>query len=167
MKALASRIRSSHSSLQAGPDHLRVGRLVEIGQHRGGPLGHVHGRYAAADVVHIIGVAVIAGMDWNHAAQVVGVAGRQLQRGESTPRNPDHADRPGAPGAVGEPCNHALGVELLLLAVLVFEEPGGVAAPTQIHAGIGEPVGSEIGTPRGVTDRRAIALAVGDRVEDG
>ena len=104
--------------------HQRVRRLVEVGQHRRRPLAHVHRRYAPADVVDVIGVPVIAAMDSDHASQLGGRAGRQLERRECTPRDAHHANRTGAPRPFSEPGDDLFGVALLLLCVLVLEDPG-------------------------------------------
>ena len=97
-------------------DRGRVGRLRAQREHRGRPLEHVDAEHAAADVVDVVGVAVVARAHGDDRLERGRPARRHLQAVEAAPRDADHPDGPGAPGLRGQPGDHLERVVLLLRA---------------------------------------------------
>ena len=65
--------------------HGRVRRLRGVRRHAGRPMDHVGGQHAATDVVNVVGVAVVGGVDRDDPAQRRRVARGGLERGEAAP----------------------------------------------------------------------------------
>ena len=105
-----------------------VGRQGVAGEHRRRPREHVDGEHAAADVVDVVGVAVVAGAHRDDRLQRRRAARRDLQAVEAAPRDAEHADRAAAPRLLGQPGDDVDRVLLLLGQVLVLDDPVGVAA---------------------------------------
>ena len=83
-----------------------IGRLRAQREHRRRPLEHVDGEHAAADVVHVVRVAVVTRAHRDHGLQGGRPARRDLQPVEAAPGDADHAHRSAAPGLLGEPGDH-------------------------------------------------------------
>ena len=84
--------------------------------------------HAAADVVHVVGVAVVAGAHRDDGLQRRRAARGDLQAVEAAPGDAEHADRAAAPRLRGQPGDDLDRVLLLLGQVLVLDDPVGVAA---------------------------------------
>jgi dipeptidyl aminopeptidase/acylaminoacyl peptidase len=110
-------------------DDGRVRRLGGEREHRRGPGQHVGRQHAAADLVHVIGVAVVARAHGDDRAQLRRAVRSDLQAVEAAPRDAEQPDPPGAPRLVGEPHEALEGVLLLPGQVLVVEDPVRVAGP--------------------------------------
>ena len=151
----------------AVPDRGRVGRLGAEGQHRGRPREHVDPENAAADVVDVVGVAVVARAHGDHGLERRRPQRRDLQPVEAAPGDPDHAHVAGAPRLGGEPLDHLDSVGLLDGQVLVEHDAVGVAAAAQVDAHAGVAVAGEVGMVVGVAPGERVALSVGQVLEDG
>ena len=147
-------------------DDRRVGRLGPVGLHRRRPVQHVEREHAAAAVVHVVGEAVVGEVQRGDRAQRRRTPRGRLHAREPAPADPGHPDLARAPRLLGEPRDHGLDVPLLLLRVLVSEDPVGVAAPAQVEPQAAEAVAGQVGVLRLVADRGAVALAVRDGLED-
>ncbi len=104
------------------PDHSRVGRARVEREHRRGPGEHVGAEDAAAEVVDVVGVAVVGRADADHRLELGRRVGGDLERVEAAPRLADHADSACAPRLAGEPADHLDAVLLLARQVLVLED---------------------------------------------
>ena len=146
-------------------DQRRVRRARGIGEHHRRP-GEVIGQQAAAHVVDVVGVAVVGRAQRDDRLQRRRPPRRDLERVEAAPADAHHADRAGAPGLRREPGDHLERVVLLLPGVLVLHQPVGIAVAAHVdpHAGIA--VAGEIGMGQLVALDRAVALAIGQILED-
>ena len=106
----------------------RVGRQRVAGEHGRRPRQHVDGQDAAADVVHVVGVAVVAGAHRDDRLERRRAPRGDLQAVEAAPRDAHHADGARAPRLLREPRDDLDRVLLLLRQVLVLDDPVGVAA---------------------------------------
>ena len=148
------------------PRDLRVRRDRVEGEHRGSPREHLERQHRAAAVVHVVRVAVVRRAEADHRLQLRRAAGRHLEPVEAAPGDAEHAGRARAPGLLPDPAEHLHRVLLLLRQVLVVEQAVGLAAAAQVHAQHRVAVAREVGVARLVARRRAVALPVGDVLED-
>ena len=148
------------------PGHLRVGGDRVEGQHRRSPREHLEREHRAPAVVHVIGVAVVCRAERDHRLELRRRVRRHLEPVEPAPGDPEHPHRPGAPGLLGDPAEHLERVLLLQRQVLVVEQAVGLPGAAQVHPQRGVPVPREVHVARPVARRRAVALAVGDVLED-
>ena len=149
------------------PHDGRVGRLADVGRHAGRPVEHVGGEHAAAEVVHVVGVAVVGGVDRRRSPRSAG----GLRAAACSAANPPH-ETPIMPTA---PVHHGCAASQPITAstsscscdgVLVVDQPVGVAAAAQVEPHAGVAVAGEVGVLGGVARGRAVALAVGHGLED-
>ena len=91
---------------------------------------------------------------------------RHLEAVEAAPGDPEHPDAARAPGLLRDPAEHLHRVLLLLREVLVVEQAVGLAAAALVHAQHRVAVAREVGVARLVARRGAVALPVGDVLED-
>ena len=159
-------MRSSHASRHARPRDLRVRRDRVVGEHRSSPREHLQRQHGAAAVVHVVRVAVVRRAEADHRLQLRRAARRHLEPVEAAPRDAEHAGGARAPGLLPDPAQHLHSVLLLLRQVLVVEQAVGLAAAAQVHAQHRIAMAREVGVPRLVARRRAVALPVGDVLED-
>ena len=145
----------------------RVGRERVAGEHGRRPRQHVDGQDTAADVVHVVGVAVVAGAHRDDRLERRRTPRGDLQAVEAAPRDAHHGDGARAPRLLREPRDDLDRVLLLSRQVLVLDDPVGVAAAAQVDAHARVPVAGEVGVVVGVAARERVALAIGQVLEDG
>ena len=85
---------------------------------------------------------------------------------EAAPGNAHHADLAAAPGLRSRPGDDVAGVLQFLLGVFVLHQPVGIAVAAHVDAQAGIAVAGEIRMGQRVARRRAVALAVGQVLED-
>src|SRR5258708_37755389 len=100
----------------------------------------------------IVGRALVGGEEGDPRLERGWAARRHLQPVEPAPGDPHHADGAGAPALPGKPGDDLETVVLLLLQVLVVEEPIGLAAAAHVDAHTG------IAVARGIRMRERVAL---------
>ncbi len=142
-----------------------VGRSRHVGEHRRRP-AEIGIEQRAAHEMDVVGVAVVGGAQRDDRLERGRTSCRHLQPVETAPGNSHHADRAVAPALCREPGDHLEAVVLLLLQILILEQPVGLAAAAHVDAHSGIAVPGEIRVGEGVALGRAVALAVGQEFED-
>ena len=143
----------------------RVRRARGVGEHGGRP-AQVFIQQAAALVVDVVAVAVVGGAQRDDGLQPGRAQGSHLQAVEAAPRNTHHADPPGAPGLPHQPRDHVHRVVQFLLRVFVEHQPVGVAVAAHVDPHAGITVAGDVGVRQGIAHMGAVALAVGQVLQD-
>ena len=122
------------------PGDRRDRRQGVQGDHVQRVVDQVEQLHRPAGVVHVVGVAVVTGVDGDDRLQRRWPLGRHLERVEPRVAGPVHPDRPGRPRLVGQPPDHPAQVGLLARRVLVGGHPLRRPRPPQVHPGHRVPV---------------------------
>ena len=150
----------------AVPEEPRVGRPRVPGEHGRGPVEHVEREHAAAAVMDVVGVAVVSRAERHDRLQCGRSERGDLERVEAAPRDAPHAHGARAPGLLREPRDHLERVLVLLLRVLVEQDPVGLAGPPHVHPHGRVAVAGDVRLPLSVAYGRAVVLAVREVLED-
>ena len=146
--------------------HLGHGRERAHRRHVGAVVNLVDPLQGTAHVVHVIGEAIIGGVDRDDRTQLRGALARELEGVEPAVRRTKHADAPGAPGLCGEPGDGLREVTLLRLGIFIRRATAAAAGAAHIDARDGIPeLGGEALILRSPT-RGHIVLAIGQCLED-
>ena len=143
-----------------------VGRPRRISEHGRGP-AHVFVQQRAALVVNVVLVAVIRGAQRHNGGQGRRAQSRDLQGVESTPRNAEHAHFAAAPRLRGQPRDDLERIVEFLGRVLVVHQTIAVAVATDVYAHTGVAVARQIRVGERIPHHRAVALAVGQILQQG
>ena len=117
--------------------------------------------------MNIIFIAIIGGADGDNGFEGWWLAGSNLQRIETTPRNAEHAHLAGTPFLFGQPSDDFNCVILLLLGVFIGHQPVAVAIAAHIDTDRGIAVASEIRMGERITHMGAIAFSIGKIFKQG
>ncbi len=136
------------------------------GDHGGRVVDEIEGPELAADVVDVIGEAVVGGVDRADGVQRRRAPGRQLERVGARVGHVVHADRPGRPRLVGQPGEDLGEVGMLLGWVLVVGD--ALRGPRAPHIDPGHGEAALVGQPLVLAPLgdREIVLAVRQGLED-
>ena len=140
-------------------DHLGIGRQPQIAQEARAPL-HLVVDQASPGEVHVVAIAIVGGADGDDRLQRRRAQRRDLQRGETTPGQTDHADGPVAPALRRDPGNRLHAVVPLLPRVFVLEQPVRVTRAAQVDAQAGVAPLGEVTVHRLVARTAEVATPV-------
>ncbi len=142
------------------------GRQGVRADHADRVLAQLAGGGAAADVVDIVGVAVVGGIDRHDRPQVRRPEQRHLDRGEAPPADPPHPDVAVRPGLGGQPLDRVVAVVRLVRRVLAPGDSRAAAGAPDVEPAEGVTAGCQP-LPEGlVVGPAPVVLAVGDHLED-
>ena len=137
---------------------------------------HVHRRHVVVVVdevdqpqgrtapVHVVGPAVVGGVDRADRLELRRLLAGHLERVEAGVRRPPHADLPVAPVLGGQPAHHLGQVALLVRLVLVERVTARRPGAAQVEPAHGVPVLVAQPLVRRGVGRRQVVLAVGQRL---
>ena len=144
----------------------RPGRQRVHPDHAHRVLAELADRHAAADVVDVVGVAVVRGVHRDDRPEVRRSELRDLDRGEPAVRDPPHPDVPVRPGLAGEPLDRLGPVLRLARGVLVEGDAGTAAGAPDVEPAEGVAAGGEPPAAALVAGPAPVVLAVRDQLED-
>ncbi len=157
--------RAIHMSRQRIADDRGIGRRDHHVLELGAPVVHVE-RERPSDIVRVVRVSVV-GRTLRHDRFERGRAHRRgLKGGKAAPGDAAHAHGAIRPSLPRKPRNHLDRIVLLLLQVLIDQEPVRLAGAADVHAREREPIGNEGARPLVVAAALQIALAVRNVFED-
>ena len=136
------------------------------GHHHGGPRQQIEGERQAADVVDIVGVAIVGRTAGDNRLQLGRPMRRNLQAVEATPRDTHHPDVARAPCLRGNPLQDLEAIQLLLRVILIEQDTGGIAATANIYAHAGVAVAGKPRITHRVVARIRIAFPIRDILQD-
>ena len=142
-------------------DQQRIGRMAHVGEEEAAPAEVGRGELGAAHVVHVVGVAIVGRAQRHDGLERRRLQGRDLQGVEAAPGDAEHADRAAAPRLAGEPGDHLQRIVELGLAVFVDKHALGFAAAADVDTHRGVAVAREVRMGQRIALMRAVALAVG------
>ena len=134
--------------------------------HAHGVLAQLADRDAAADVVDVVGVAVVAGVHRDDRPEMGRAELGDLDRREASVRDPPHPDVAVAPWLGRQPLDRVVAVLGLAGRVLVLGDARAAAGPTDIDPAQDEAARGQPAPPALVTGAPPVVLAVRQELED-
>ena len=129
-------------------------------------LAQLRDRHAAAEVVDVVGVAVVGRHHRHDRLQGRRPELRDLDRGEAAVADPPHADVAVGPRLRGQPADGVAAVERLAGRVLVVRHAARAAGAPDVEPAEREAARREPFAAPPVRCRAPVVLAVGDHLED-
>ena len=160
-------LQALHPDVEPGiADNGRVRRARRVGEHGSAPT-EILVDQAATLVVDIVGIPIVGGAQGDDRLQRFRPECCDLQSVEAAPGDADHADVAGTPVLCRDPVDDLERVPLFLRRILVEHDAVTFTIAAHVDTQAGITMAGKVGVGELITNRRAVALAVRQILEDG